>query len=411
MEKLARSGSPSISELWRLACLDAIRDKRISICMIAAIVSVIAPLLLLLGLKNGVVSQMREELKSQPQNLELRMVGSHTLTSDWFLQTAKLAQVGYVVALTRSLNATGDLRSSIRGFVANAELIPSTDGDPLLQGHPAPRGLDQAWLSEPAARELSLSVGETFSLIIARKRDNQTERLTVKLRVMGITKTAMFGRAALLISPELLIALEDFRDGKVEPTPGALKADYTPPARTQYPRARIYAKSIDDVPTLVRQLANQGIDTTSRMADIEAVKSIDGLLRLLFNVIAWLGIIGCTASLMGAFAANIDRKRRDLALLRLMGYSRHALVGYILIQALVLTVAGMLIGMGAYAIASHSFDIAIGQALPAGQYVSVLTGWDLMLAATAAIIVAAIVALAGGTLVMRVDASEALRDV
>ena len=44
--------------------------------MIATLVAVIAPLLLLLGLKHGVVSSMQDELARDPRNLEIRMLSS-----------------------------------------------------------------------------------------------------------------------------------------------------------------------------------------------------------------------------------------------------------------------------------------------------------------------------------------------
>lgn len=410
MAQQSQANGPSWIALLGLACLDAWRDKRISICMIAAVISVIAPLLLLLGLKNGVVTQMRHELTSQPQNLELRMVGSHQLDQDWFDRARSQPATSFVVPLTRSLNTVGDLRASARAFITHAELIPSATNDPLLKGQGAPTGLHQAWLSASAASKLDLSPGDVVTLLVARKRNNQAERLSVKLQIIGVLTPAAFGRAAALISPELLTILEDFRDGKQAPVPGVLNEQAKPQLRHQYPRARLYAKRIEDVPTLAHWLADQGIETVSRLADIQAIQAIDRLLQLLFNVIAWLGVIGCTASLIGAFAANVDRKRRDLALLRLIGYGRRTLFSYILVQAIVLSSIGFLVGFGLYGVASHLFDILIGQTLPSGQYVSHLDPRDLLAAALVTVLVAFAVALVGGKLAMGVNASEALRD-
>ncbi|MNY48682.1 hypothetical protein D3C86_1840340 [compost metagenome] len=47
--------------------------------------------------------------------------------------------------------------------------------------------------------------------------------------------------------------------------------------------------------------------------------------------------MGCTASLAGAFLANIDRKRKGLALLRLLGFRRAGVGAFVMIQAALLT--------------------------------------------------------------------------
>jgi putative ABC transport system permease protein len=395
--------------LWRLACLDVWRDKKISICMIAAVVSIVAPLMLLFGLKHGVVSQMRSELASQPDNLEVRMIASHTLDRAWFEDARRQPFIGFVAPLTRSLNTIGDLRVSSSAFVANAELLPSFTGDPLLKGQAGPT--DQStWLSAAAAQRLSLTAGGTLSLIITRKRDGQTERLRVPLVVDGVLDAAVFGRPAALIAPDLLTALEDFRDDKPWPLAGEFVPKPQAEQRPLYPRARLYARTMDDVPALSQWLSDQDIQTVSRLAQIESVQAIDRLLQLLFGVIAWLGILGCTASLIGAFAANIDRKRKDLALLRLIGYDRKSLLGYVMVQAFVLTSIGFVVGVGFYWVGSELFNVVLGQALPAGQYVSVLTPLHVLSAMVIALGVAVIVSLIGGYMAMQVQPSESLRD-
>ena len=396
--------------LWRLACLDVWHDKKISLCMIAAVVSIVAPLMLLFGLKHGVVSQMRQELASQPDNLEARMITSHALEQAWFDDARQQPFVGFVVPLTRALNTVGDLRVSSRSFIANAELLPSVTGDPLLKSQPGPTG-QNVWLSDSAAQRLSIQPGDSLTLIVARQKLGQAERLTVPLSVVGVLDAAAFPRAAALIAPELLTALEDFRDDKPWPAPGEFEPNPKAEPRSQYPRARIYAKTLDDVPALNEWLSGQGIQTVSRLAQIEAVRAIDRLLQLLFGVIAWLGIFGCAASLIGAFTANIDRKRKDLALLRLIGYDRTSLMGYVLAQAVVLTMVGFAIGFGLYMIGSQLFNVVLGQALPTGHYVSVMTPLHMIIAIAIALGVAALVSLIGGYMAMQVQPSESLRDV
>ena len=53
---------PGWGLLAALAIRDLWHDRQVSLCIVAALVAVIAPLLLLFGLKHGVVSQLRGEL-------------------------------------------------------------------------------------------------------------------------------------------------------------------------------------------------------------------------------------------------------------------------------------------------------------------------------------------------------------
>ncbi|WZB70456.1 hypothetical protein WJ968_33725 [Achromobacter xylosoxidans] len=57
--------------------------------MIATLVAVIAPLLLLLGLKHGVVSSMQDELARDPRNLEIRMLSSGSYDQAWVDELAR----------------------------------------------------------------------------------------------------------------------------------------------------------------------------------------------------------------------------------------------------------------------------------------------------------------------------------
>lgn len=394
-----------------LACQDVWHDKKISLCMLAAVISVVAPLLLLFGLKHGVVVQMRDALTSQPNHLEIRLIGSHPLDRAWFESIAKDPRTGFVMPMTRSLNTVADIRVSARDFLPNVELLASSDGDPLLRGQPGPLDDSHVWLSATAAQQLSVKSGDALRLLITRRKDNQREQLNVPLRIQGVLEPAVFTRPAALISLPLLTALENFRDGASTPAAGQFDFSVAIAPRDTYPRARLYAKTLDDVPSLTRDLLDDDIETVSKLADIESIQAVDRVLGLIFGVIAWLGAIGCAASLVGAFAANIDRKRKDLALLRLIGYERRTLLGYVFVQACLIAVAGFMVGLLLYAIGSYFFNSTLGQALALGQSVSLLSAMHLLTAFGLALLVATVVSLIGGWMAMRVQPSESLRDV
>jgi hypothetical protein len=72
--------------------------------------------------------------------------------------------------------------------------------------------------------------------------------------------------------------LEHFRDGYAISALGVSSGQPLSGNPPLYARARLYAKSIDHVASLERDLRGQRIETTSRLADIENVKSINRVL-------------------------------------------------------------------------------------------------------------------------------------
>ena len=118
--------------LGRLALQDLWHDRIISFCIVSSLVAVIAPLLLLFGLRFGIVSQLQDDLANDPRNLEIRMLSSGSYDQDWVEQLRQRPDVGFAIGQTRSLNTLADLQVDSSHFIENAEVIPTDIGDPLL---------------------------------------------------------------------------------------------------------------------------------------------------------------------------------------------------------------------------------------------------------------------------------------
>jgi len=401
---------PGWGLLAALASRDLWHDRQVSLCIVAALVAVIAPLLLLFGLKYGVVSQLRGELLGDPRNLEIRLLGNRDLDRAWLARLAAQPGVGFVMPLTRSLNTQADLMVDNQRFVAGAEVIPSGPGDPLLGGRLMPPQGDRVLLSASAARKLAVSAGESIRLRVQRKLDGSNERGQRELTVAGVLPETAFPRPALLVPLALLVAMEDFRDGFAVPALGFADGKPAPP-RERYARARVYASSLDAVAPLAGWLEGEHIETATRLREIESVKAIDRVLGLIFAVIAWTAAIGCVASLVGAFLANIDRKRKDLALLRLLGFRRAAVGVYVVLQAVLLTCLAFVLGYAAYLVGSTVFNRVLGAHLATDAFVCRLENLHILLAFASALLIAILVAAVGGYRAIHIQPAESLRDL
>ncbi len=396
--------------ILRLAIQDLWHDRQVSLCIAAALVAVIAPLLLLFGLKHGVVNQLQRELLDDPRNLEIRMLTSGSYDESWLDEVRAHPGVGFAIGQTRSLNTQADLLRDRQHFLEGVELIPTAAGDPLLAGqarHPESTGVV---LSEPAARRLGVSVGDRLTLAASRRLEGQQERGQLQVEVIGLLAAARFARPAAFVDLSLLIELERFRDGHASSLlgveHGAQRGDY--PVR--FARARIFAREGDAVAGVVEALEAQRIETASRLAEIDNVRAISRVLGLIFGVIAATALVGCLASMAGAFMANVDRKRREYAVLRLLGFQRPAIAAFIALQVGLLTLLAFGVGLGLFALGSAIFNRALATSHMAAGVVSHITPAHALIALALTLGVALLVAVIGVLRAFNIQPAESLRE-
>lgn len=397
--------------LSRLALQDLWHDRKVSFCITASMVAVIAPLLLLFGLKHGVVGQLQDELLQDPANLQVRMLSSGHYTDDWLQTLRAQPEVGFAIGQTRSLNTQADLIRDRRHFIESVEVIPTAAADPLLatslselQGH-------EVILSAAAARRLEVSVGDTFKLRVTRRLEGVNERGELELTLVEVLDAARFGRPAVFVPLPLLIELERFRDGFRLPSFGPNTGEELNNKTAVYARARIYAADVDQVAGLEQWLNSQNIETSSRLREIDNVKAINRVLGLIFGVVALTALIGCIASLVGAFLANIDRKHKDLALLRLLGFTRSGIALYVILQAIFISLIAYIGGLTLYWLGSQLFDYTLNTSEATGQFACHITPLHGLIALALSLVVAVLVSLIGAVRAVNIQPAESLREL
>ncbi|MHC8289978.1 ABC transporter permease [Pseudomonas sp. XS1P51] len=402
-DRLRLLGTLALQDLWH--------DRKVSLCIAASLVAVIAPLLLLFGLKHGVVSQLQDELLRDPRNLEVKMLSNGNYDGAWIDRLRQRPETGFALGQTRSLNTQADLLIGMQRFVEGAEIIATEPGDPQLNLPQLNPTGHQVILSARAAQRLQAKVGDSVQMRVLRRLEGVNERGEMTLTVLAVLDGARFGRAAGFVAPPLLLSLERFRDGYQVSAFGIDTGKPQGDLQPLYARARLYARDIDQVAPLERWLNEQHIETSSRLADIDNVKAINHVLGLIFGVIALAALIGCVASMVGAFLANIDRKRKSLAVLRLLGFKRTAVAGFVVLQALLLSLAGYLGGLGFYAVGSHLFDRLLGSSQATGTFVCHITIWHGLAALLLTFLVAALVAVIGAVRAISIQPAESLREL
>lgn len=398
----------SVGLVASLAWQDYRADARLSACSVLALVAVVAPLLVLFGLKFGLIGSLTERLEQDPAVREVIPLGGGRFSSDAIAALGQRPDVMFVVPRTRQIAATADV--SLNGQASlNVEMIPTAHGDPLLGDIAAPDGLQDVLLSKTAAEKLQARAGDWLEAAFTRQVAGRVESRRVRVQVRAVLPLQAFQRDALFADLSLLQAAEDYRDGRAVLAldwPGEARPDAAPRI---YPAFRLYARSLIDVETLRRHFADTGLLVSTQAQAIAQVQSLSRNLSIVFWIIAALAMGGaCAATVAGTLAA-IERKRRELSVLRLLGFGTGALLGFVVLQALYSGVMASAIGATLYAIAELGLNRLFVQG--SGQYASQLLPHHYLVALAAVLGVSAFAALLGGWRVSRIEASEGIRDV
>ena len=221
---------------------------------------------------------------------------------------------------------------------------------------------------------------------------------------------ASFGRDAVFVSLPLLVASEDYRDGLAVPQLGVTQgADGGPAEARPFASFRLYARSLDDVAPLARHLRAENLEIVTRSSEIETVRAIDRVLTFVFVVLASIGVTGYLLSLAASLWANVDRKRKEIALLRLVGFGTANIVAFPAIQALMLASAGIAVSAAIYWVVATAFNAAFINQLNRDEFVCRLSAGDAAAAVAMTVALALLASMVGGVRAATVEPAEGLR--
>jgi len=214
----------------RLALADIRYEWLMSLCLILAVASIAAPLLLFFGLKTGTVETLRNRLLDNPVTLEILPNTEKLLDKTWFERWKNDANVSFVVPHTRKLSAQAYLVPS--GKTAPRKLIdirPTAFGDILLKHYkvPIPK-LNECIITAKAAQQLGLKAGDKADFIVNRvNRDQGSVQASHTFTVLAVLPVQATVLAAAYIPLQQLEHIESFKDGRAVPEFGWSGTDPT----------------------------------------------------------------------------------------------------------------------------------------------------------------------------------------
>jgi putative ABC transport system permease protein len=381
-------------------------------CAVLALAAVLTPLLVLFGLKYGVIANLLDPLIENPRYREIAPLASGTFDPAWFRAMQERDDVAFVVPKTRSLAASIKLRApeSAVGRIVDVELIPSARGDPVLAaGARAPSGYGEAVLAAGTAERLEVGVGDRLEGILTRTRRDREESVRLPLAVVGVAPAGAFARDGLFVSIDLIAAVEDFLDGRA--VPGLDWQGTAPSAESRsFAGFRLYARSIEDVAPLNRELREQGVDVRTSVSDIALVRSLDRNLSAAYWIIAAIAIVGGCVSFAANVWANIDRKQREFSMLRLTGFRTEDIVWFPILQAVFTAIGAWLAAGVAFVLIQAALNGLLASSIGGGEPVCRLLWWHFGAALAITVVAAATAAAFGGRRVARLEPSLGLRE-
>lgn len=396
----------------QLALRDYFHEWQMSLCFIMALAAILAPMMVLFGLKFGVVTNMVDHLVEDPRNREIRTVGTGDYQRAWFEKMRRRSDVAFVIPRTRTIAATMDLynRKARPSKIISVELLPTGSGDPILgRDTRKPQKLDEVILSHRAAERLQIGAGGLLDGSLSRIFNGRQERVHLPLKVLAVAKPGAFVRDGAFVGLDLLLASEDFRDGRSVPKLGwrGTLSDI----ERRFSGFRLYARSIYDVSTIQSDLAKQGLEVRSRQADIEVVQNLDRNLTVTFWIVASVAMIGFSLSLGSSIWANVDRKRRELSVLRLVGFYTAGIIWFPVLQALFTGLFGWMLAVLIYFGVEHGLNQLFTEGLEAGAKLCRLLPQHYGIAIGLTLGAALLASFLGGVRASRIEPAEGLREL
>ena len=581
--------------VWWLSLKDLRHEFLITLNLVLGTLAIIAPLLILFGIKFGTIETMRNRLLNDPKNLEIRPQSTQSYDQKWFDGINQDKRVQFAIPLTRKLASSVTLYSMDKSKRVKADIIPTKDADPLVMqnGGVIPHG-HQVVLSSEVAKKLHIKHGEMLQLSVSRYMHNKIQKVKLNLKVVAMLTPRAGFLKTIYIPLELADKIEHYKDGLavadlgwkggvasayplydglfitsqepissvdqirlvsgtgfahikeidsvsaekiagyafdnkgfiylikpyinavtqtnidavsmklrgkkltmtpwVEPIDVTLQIDqqilhqklYIAPSshkvdrkhlyaskrydanviltvhrntreftmpiaidslgfesenlfaqaslvgemnllrdrallydsstrqllitRRGYAGFRIYAKSLEDVEPLKKSFEEKGISVSTQAQRIHDVRELDGYLTLIFWLIATVGVVGGTATLGANLYASVDRKRKELSVLRLLGLSRMAIFRFPLYQGVLIAVFGVLAALLLFVLMANLINRLFGDYLSEGEAFCRLSTEHITTVLLFAIVIAIVSSTIAAIKATRSDPAEAMRD-
>jgi putative ABC transport system permease protein len=282
----------------------------------------------------------------------------------------------------------------------------SGPGDPYLDGHPPP-GPREVIISRRTAAEFDTAPAIGDAMILVLKNPLTQEEFDVDVTLAGVS--GQLAARFALVHPEIAFAGEAVASAEAVP---ALGIPGRPPRAgpRDVGRIRLFAADLASAGPLAAEMQRLGYNVEGEWRRIEGVLRLQSNLQFLLVVIAGLSGAGFAISFALSIWVNVERKRKSLAMLRLMGAPSRHMILFPIVQALSVAAIGVTLAFAFFLSVRVWLNAGFAQSLPEGATVAALPDGDTGLLVLITFAVATLAGALGGVAVNRLEPREALRD-
>lgn len=317
------------------AWADLRRDSMISGMSITLLFLLIGPPLFLEVLRGGVVESWAATLQADPRNREIIVIGEAPLSDADIATLASLPETGFVVPEPSTFISTVRLQAQDRRAVL--DMRTSAPGDPILGPAPAPQSPDEVTLTAGAAERLDVTEGDMLDMTLRRLfRDGRTEVLIVSLSVKGIVPAEVWPGEIAFFHPSRAAGAALWLD----PGSGRTEA-LAQPGEDVWRSIRIYAAKVREAPKLADKLTQRGFETRIASEQVALLVNLSDGLRRLMTITVIGGLAGLAVAVWLLQVLSVARRRREIALMAAAGLDRTGLIGFFVLQGLMLSSAAL----------------------------------------------------------------------
>ena len=313
----------------RLASRDYTHEWQMSGCFVLALAAVLGPMLVLFGLKFGVVGGMLNQLIENPENREIRPITSGRFDMDWFGNMQRRMDVAFLVPRTQHRRHGRARQRPVRPHRAGR-------ADPFSRRRPAAAARSQhaRWSQRGGAvagaaeklkvRRVTASTAACRAVSrAARNANTSSSPLWMSHRPAPLGATAYSPTCAWSNRSRIFSMARGTRARLERRTQEDGAVTGFPPVR-QVDLRRGQSEGRPD---------RAGVEVRTKAGDIDLVMRMDRNLSAIYWAIAIIGLFGFSLSLGASLWANVDRKRKELSVLRLVGFRTGDIVWFPVTQA------------------------------------------------------------------------------
>lgn len=353
-----------------LAWRDLMRDRFFLFCNIAVIVGILVPLLVLVGVKNGVYAALIGEMLADPANRQIDTLGNAVFVESDLAPLRDWPEIAFLTPKVRGQFDYMNVRAKDGRRMRPAVMIPTGAGDPTLPAD-VEIGPGEVAVSAQLAAQLDLAKGASLQLV--SQAEGRARQLVLPVTVAAVLPESATAGRAVMARFEMLDLIEAYYESYSLPDHGITGTRALSDRVPSYEGVRVYAKRLEDLAALQARIEEQlSIGTSARTREVESLLGLGRKLNLALGLTAGLAAIGLGAALVLGFWSDVIRKKPVLAGIALLGVPGTTIALFPMVQALITALSGLALAFPLYLVAGQVAGALFGQGLPDGAPMTVL---------------------------------------